>query len=205
MPAVHLFLTIALSLSATAYDASKLRRRDIVPVDNVGLSNRDLSLLLRANTSDANSLNMNSERALDDHRLARRRTIHDKGLQAKSGTVELTVDRGLFTGTAIFYSDEHVPHPFHSKPVSGVVFDTGSNTTWALSETDITRLATFDFKSMGTLELSGRLTQMGTVKLQHELLVNSDAHFASVGSHKNTDGYKGQVIPFLLYPRESDG
>ncbi|KAK2462678.1 hypothetical protein APHAL10511_005294 [Amanita phalloides] len=169
MRTLHLFLTIALSLSTTAYDDSRLQRRLIVPVNGLGISNRDLSVFPRSNTSDSYSLD-NIKRALDDHRLVRR---------VSSGIVKLTMNMGRPTGTVSFSGES----------VAIVLFDTGSSITWAKlsaipSSTSIT------FATMGGLFKLQGYKAKGTVKLRKGL--TSQMEFAKV-SGKTPNNYAGGI------------
>ncbi|KAK2460085.1 hypothetical protein APHAL10511_007919 [Amanita phalloides] len=95
MHALHLLVTTVLSLFTTAYDDA---RRGVAPgtaLDGLGISNRDLAVVSTSNTSDANSLNRNSKRALGDPRLAVRR-------EDSMETIPLTVSKGRFTGPVTF-------------------------------------------------------------------------------------------------------
>ncbi|KAK2460082.1 hypothetical protein APHAL10511_007916 [Amanita phalloides] len=139
MRALDLFVTIALSLSASAHDDSRLQRKDIVPEDAVnglGISNRDLAVVSTSNTSDADSLNMNSKRALDDPHPV---------VSVKEDIIPLTMLNGLFAITITIDADS----------ISRVVLDTGANTTWVQRTNRRHALNDSPFRSMGLVELRG--------------------------------------------------
>ncbi|KAK2460083.1 hypothetical protein APHAL10511_007917 [Amanita phalloides] len=133
-----LFVTIALSLSASASDDSRLQRKDIVPENaenDLGISNRDLAVFSTSNASDANSLNMISKRTVDQ--LQR---------PTKVEIIPLTISKGRFT-TDITIDAHHI---------SGLAFlDTGSGTTWVRKTNRRNALNDSPFKSMGFNEFHG--------------------------------------------------
>ncbi|KAK2462695.1 hypothetical protein APHAL10511_005311 [Amanita phalloides] len=224
MRMMHLFLTITLSLSATAHDDLGLQRRVVAPVDNRGTFNGDLSTLPISNTSYANSLNVNSKRRLE------------KDPPNGAGPMFLNVDRGRFTKTV----------KFNGMDVESVVFNTGSSVTWARFNDSRSRTS-FTFQALGSLRLRGHLseskrrveleglvsevqfTEVSNLKANPKANPNAHSHpnanlnlnpmakpnmklpskVDSESNRKlfeksyeisiqNSNGYGGQVIPFLL-------
>ncbi|KAK2460084.1 hypothetical protein APHAL10511_007918 [Amanita phalloides] len=142
MRVLHLFVTITLSISTSAYDDSRPQRKDIVPenaVDGLGISNRDLAVVSTSNASDANSLNMNGKRALGDpHLVAPRPT--------RVENIPLIISGGRFTKDITI--DAH--------HISGLaVLDTGSTTTWIQGTSHKYSPDPSPFHSMGFFELHG--------------------------------------------------